>query len=138
MANKKRSMIVPAELVKTPDDPPHAEVKEAFDEAAARTESGSRQLAKKLSAHNSKSPIDTAGDIDAAWDRSDVGEEGPSGSAPTPDQGVVEEVGEAMGVTFEDNEPVDLPAKMRRRDRNRWELNPASDPEFKKRQGPSA
>jgi hypothetical protein len=75
----------------------------------------------------------TSGDIDAAWDPSDVGEEGPGGTVATPDQDIVEKVGEAVGLTFEDLEPVDAPGKMRRRDRQRWELNPVSSEDYAER-----
>jgi len=35
-------------------------------------------------------------------------------------------LGEAMGLTYEDNEPLNGEAKLNRRDENRWELNPSS------------
>ena len=40
----------------------------------------------------------------------------------------------AMGLTFEDNEPIDTPGKLARRDRHRWALEPASSEDFKDRQ----
>ena len=68
----------------------------------------------------------SGGDIDAAWEDSDVGEESVGGGNPTPDQDVVEELGEAYGVTYQDNEPLDFEEKLERRDDDRWELNEAS------------
>ena len=70
----------------------------------------------------------------SAWDRPDIGEESPGGSVSTPDQDVVEEIGEAMGLTFEDDEPVDAPGKLSRRDQDRWELRPASSEDYAERQ----
>lgn len=126
--------VVDAGLLRSPQEPVDPEIEEEFHATDAQSRTGTRQLAKKLSEHHSQSPELTGGDVDAAWDRSDVGEESPGGSVTTPDQGVVEEIGEALGLTFEDNEPVDTPGKMARRDRNRWELNPVSAEDYKERQ----
>ena len=41
-----------------------------------------------------------------------------------------EEIGQAAGVVYNDEEPLDLAEKMGKRDRERWELDPASiDPD---------
>ena len=88
-------------------------------------------LAEKLLEYTNTSPTLSGGDVDAAWeDADDVGEEAVGGGNPTPDQDVVEEIGEAMGVTFQDNEPLDIVEKMEKRDRDRWELDPASADDF--------
>ena len=72
-------------------------------------------------------PTLSGGDVDAAWDDSIVaGEESVGGSAPTPDQDIVDDLGLAAGLTYRDNEPLDSDKKVLDRDRNRWELNPAS------------
>ncbi|HET6679535.1 MAG TPA: DUF6335 family protein, partial [Nitrospira sp.] len=63
----------------------------------------------------------TGGDIDAAWDQAAVGEETVGGSTPTPDQDIVDEIGRAVGVNYEDSEPLDPEAKIERREENRWE-----------------
>jgi hypothetical protein len=75
----------------------------------------------------------TGGDIDAAWDRADVGEEAVGGSVATPDQDIVENLGSAVGLTYEDNEPLHTTDKLKSRDRRRWELNPASAEDFQER-----
>jgi hypothetical protein len=72
----------------------------------------------------------TAGDIDAAWDQAASGEETVGGSNPTPDQDLVDEVGRAVGVNYEDAEPLDMSGKVERRDEQRWELHPASSEDF--------
>jgi hypothetical protein len=75
----------------------------------------------------SKSPQVSAGDLDAAWEDVDgSGEETVGGSTPTPDQDVVDELGQVVGLTYNDDEPLNGEEKLRRRDRHRWELNPAS------------
>jgi hypothetical protein len=66
----------------------------------------------------------TGGDIDADWKRGDhVGEEAVGGSVATPDQDVVDELGEALGVPRAPDEEVRTSQEiLEERDRNRWEL----------------
>jgi hypothetical protein len=69
----------------------------------------------------------SGGDIDAKWQEADVsGEETVGGTSPTPDQDVVDELGQALGITYEDDEPLRTEEKLLERDRNRWELDPES------------
>jgi len=75
----------------------------------------------------------TGGDIDAAWDKAEVGEEAVGGTNPTPDQDIVEEIGRAVGVNYEDAEPLHPDEKLERRDEQRWELHPASSEDFSER-----
>ena len=73
------------------------------------------------------------GDIDAAWDEAAVGEETVGGTTPTPDQDIVDEIGRAVGVEYEDAEPLHTTEKLERRDEQRWELHPASSEDFTER-----
>ncbi len=116
----------------TEDYEPSQEVLEEFGEAAKLT-SGSQLLIKELREHHSKAPELSAGDVDAAWDRADVGEETVGGSTPTPDQNVVNLVGAAVGLIYADNEPLGVELKIAKRDYNRWELDPASSEGYKMR-----
>ncbi len=76
----------------------------------------------------------TAGDTDAdIVDAATVGDEAPGGDNPTPDQDVVEEIGRALGVEYQDNQPLQGGAELEERDRHRWELDPASAEDFKDR-----
>jgi hypothetical protein len=85
------------------------------------------ELLEKIREHHSESPILSGGDVDAAWDQAnDVGEEAVGGSTPTPDQDIVDELGEAVGLIYDDYEPLHTAEKLERRDKHRWELNPAS------------
>ena len=64
---------------------------------------------------DSPTPADavlTGGDIDAAWDQADVGDETVGGSSPTPDQDIVDEIGKALGVTYADGEPLHTTEKI--------------------------
>ena len=83
-------------------------------------------LERRLQEHHESSPTLSGGDIDAAWEDDAVGEESVGGGNPTPDQDVVEELGKAMGLTYEDNEPLRAGEKIAKRDADRWELDPAS------------
>lgn len=83
-----------------------------------------QELLERLHEHHSSSPADSGGDIDAEWeDVNGSGAESVFGHNPTPDQSDVEENAHAMGINFEDNEPLDLLEKMEKRDRNRFELD---------------
>ena len=103
------------------------EIVEDFAERQGLSTGGRQKLEEKLNRYNSMDPTFSGGDVDAAWEDSDVsGEESVGGSVSTPDQDIVEDLGEAAGVTYRDDEPLDSDKKILDRDRNRWELNPAS------------
>ena len=112
------------------DAEPDAQVKAEFADAAKVNEGTLDQYLDKLEENTDSSPALSGGDVDAAWEESDVGEESVGGGNPTPDQSVVEELGEAMGLTYEDNEPLGGEEKLEKRDEDRWELNPASAEDF--------
>jgi hypothetical protein len=107
-------------------------VKQEFDDVQ-NLGSGSDQLSRRLRDHHSRTPKLSGGDIDAAWDQADAGEETVGGSNPTPDQDVVDELGEAVGVTYQDNEELGTTEKLEKRDRNRWDLDPASAEDYQER-----
>ncbi len=95
---------------------------------------GSQKLADRLREHPESSPLLAGGDIDARWDDAEsTGDEAVAGSTPTPDQDVVEELGKAVGVTYDDNEPLKVGEKERDRDKHRWELDPASSEDYQDR-----
>jgi hypothetical protein len=74
----------------------------------------------------------SGGDIDAE-DQSAVGTETVGGSNPTPDQDIVDDLGRAAGVTYQDNEPLKFGDKVTERDDQRWELDPASAEDYQAR-----
>jgi hypothetical protein len=103
------------------------EILEDFSERQKLASGGRQKLEEKLNEHNSLNPTLSGGDVDAAWDDSiAAGEESVGGSVPTPDQDIVDELGEAAGLTYADDEPLDSDKKILDRDRHRWELDPAS------------
>lgn len=81
---------------------------------------------EQIEAYHAKSPTLSGGDLDAAWDEANVGEETVGGMAPTPGQDDVAKIGEAYGIRYEDDEPLHTGDKLAQRDEERWELNPES------------
>lgn len=103
------------------------EIKADFAERQQLAVAGRKVLEEELDEHHSESPQISGGDLDADWQRANqVGEETVGGSVPTPDQDIVDELGEAAGLTYADDEPLAGEDKILERDRNRWELNPES------------
>lgn len=101
-------------------------VREVLEETE-REENSGEPLANSPRTNYSESPILSGGDVDAAWENAEEGgEETVGGSTPTPDQDRVDELGEAAGLVYQDEEPLNTEAKLEKRDRQRWELNPAS------------
>jgi hypothetical protein len=70
------------------------------------------------------SPRLTGGDVDADWrNAAAAGDEGVGGSTATPDQDVVDELGEALGVAQEPDAEFRTSAEiLAERDRHRWQL----------------
>jgi hypothetical protein len=63
----------------------------------------------------------------------EVGDETGDESSPRPDENVVDEIGAELGVQFEDREPLRPIEKVAKRDERRWELDPASSPDYQDR-----
>jgi Family of unknown function (DUF6335) len=100
-------------------------------------------------------PVDGAGlsrgDDDVAWEREDplstrpgiesdrlgagfdptrLGDETGDASSPRPDENIADEIGAEVGVTYQEGEELDTVNKVAERDRDRWELRPASSEDF--------
>jgi hypothetical protein len=103
---------------------PDEEIQELMNEEIARVPQAPNELIERLHEHNSSSPADSGGDVDADWeDVNDSGAESVFGHNPTPDQSDVEENAHAMGIDYQDNEPLDILEKIEKRDRDRFELD---------------
>ncbi|MCU1382381.1 MAG: hypothetical protein JWL71_1078 [Acidobacteria bacterium] len=97
--------------------------------SAART--GRAEMAQSDRNHKGMSPDIQGGDVDVdVEDAYFTGEEAPGGDNPTPDQDVVDDIGKALGVTYEDNEELKGSDKVVERDKHRWELDPASAEDY--------
>ncbi len=98
---------------------------------ASAAHSGRAELKDTLKKNTSASPALTAGDVDADWQSAETtGDEAPGGDNPTPDQDVVDEIGRALGVEYEDDEELQGGAEIAERDAHRWELDPSSKDDF--------
>jgi hypothetical protein len=105
-----------------------------LDRSASAARTGRRELHEKFTEHTETSPAMTGGDIDADWESAySVGDEAPGGDNPTPDQDIVDDIGKAIGVQYEDNEELKGEKKISDRDRRRWELDPASSEDYDER-----
>jgi uncharacterized protein DUF6335 len=100
----------------------------------AEDEPGDRKIVGEDTIDRKRGTVLTGGDVDAAWDEVDAGEEAVGGSTPTPDQDVVDDLGRAVGVTYSDTEPLRPEEKEMQRDEKRWEMDPASSPDYQERQ----
>ena len=92
---------------------------------------GSRQLADRLENNQGTDPTLSGGDIDARWDDAESGgDETVGGSTATPGRNDLDAIGEAVGVTYAEGEELNAGEKTERRDRHRWELDPASSEDY--------
>ena len=95
---------------------------------------GSAKLAHQLRNDPNADPVITGGDLDANFANAQFsGDESAVSSSPTPDQGVVDEIGAAMGINYADEEELKVGDKERSRDEHRWELDPASSDDYNER-----
>ncbi|MFT3745707.1 MAG: DUF6335 family protein [Pyrinomonadaceae bacterium] len=108
------------EWEKLPDQQLDAQRKEEVDDVPAVP----NELKEEIIENFPASPADSGGDIDAEWQEVETtGSENVFGHNPTPDQSDVEANAHAMGIDFQDNEPLDFVKKIEKRDEDRFELN---------------
>jgi hypothetical protein len=105
-----------------------------LDRPASATRTGRTRLHNQVKQHTDATPVLSSGDVDADWESASVvGDEAPGGDNPTPDQSVVDDIGRALGVEYQDSEELRGADKIEERDRHRWELDPESSEDFKER-----
>jgi hypothetical protein len=82
------------------------------------------EMLEEIQTHHETSPRLTGGDIDADWQNAwGGGDEAVGGSTATPDQDIVDELGEALGVAqAPDAEVLTSEEILAERDRHRWQL----------------
>lgn len=98
---------------------------------ASAAKSGRAEMKDRLSKMTGAGPALTSGDVDADWESAEaIGDEAPGGDNPTPDQDVVDDIGRALGVEYDDDEELQGGAEISDRDRHRWELDPSSKDDF--------
>ena len=100
--------------------------------SAVRT--GRDEMAERRADHATMTPSITGGDVDAnVKDAYFTGDEAPGGGNSTPDQDIVDDIGKALGVEYQDNEELRGSEKVADRDKHRWELDPASAEDYRDR-----
>jgi hypothetical protein len=125
--NRERRTISDDEEEMVPTPPSSLDL----DRSASAIRTGRRQVQQRFHEHTETSPAMTAGDIDADWESAySVGDEAPGGDNPTPDQDIVDDIGRAVGVQYDDNEELKGADKVAKRDAHRWELDPASSEDW--------
>ncbi|HEX7793764.1 MAG TPA: DUF6335 family protein [Vicinamibacterales bacterium] len=105
-----------------------------MDRRGSAARSGRAEMAEEHAKVATMTPDINAGDVDVnVEDAYFVGDEAPGGDNPTPDQDVVDEIGKALGVEYQDAEELRSGDKVADRDKHRWELDPASSEDYKNR-----
>jgi hypothetical protein len=126
--NRPRRVVGDEDLVPTP--PSSLDM----DRNASAVRTGRQEMRERRENLTQTSPALTGGDVDADWESAySVGDEAPGGDNPTPDQDIVDDIGRAVGVEYEDNEELKGEEKIAKRDRKRWELDPASSEDYNDR-----
>ena len=102
-----------------------------MDRHGSAVRTGRAGMALSQRNHQGMAGTIQGGDVDVdIEDAYFTGEEAPGGDNPTPDQDIVEDIGKALGVTYEDNEELKASDKVIERDKHRWELDPASAEDY--------
>jgi hypothetical protein len=97
-------------------------------------ENGGRTMRDRMEAYTYTGPELTGGDIDARWDQAAmVGDEAVGGTVATPDQSIVEELGAAVGLDYDDRVSLQTNDILEERDSDRWELDPMSSEDYQER-----
>lgn len=127
MAKKNKKKLIRSQDAGTAERPlfvTDPEVQQELQDAGTR---GSRLKVEKVTTSKH-----SRGDVDVVAETG-AGEETIGGSVPTPDQDIVEGLGRAAGVTYQDDEELNPLEKIKKRDRKRWELNPSSAEDYQER-----
>jgi hypothetical protein len=105
-----------------------------MDRRGSAVRTGRAEIAERRLEHAGMSTAITAGDVDVDLESAYFsGDETPGGDNPTPDQDIVDDIGKALGVEYQDNEELRASDKVTERDKHRWELDPASSEDYRSR-----
>ena len=114
--NRARRMVLDDDIVMSPPSTLDR------DRRPSAAKSGGRALHDRIERHHDTSPALTAGDVDADWESAEsAGDEAAGGDNMTPDQDVVDEIGAALGVEYDDDEELQGGAEIAERDDHRWD-----------------
>ena len=105
-----------------------------MDRKGTAARSGRAEMAQNARNHRGMSSDITGGDVDVdVEDAYFTGDEAPGGDNPSPDLEVVDDIGKALGVRYDDDEELKGANKIEERDKHRWEMDPASSEDYKDR-----
>ncbi|HEY1910452.1 MAG TPA: DUF6335 family protein [Vicinamibacterales bacterium] len=105
-----------------------------MDRKGSAARSGRAEMAQNARDHRGMSSDITGGDVDVdVEDAYFTGDEAPGGDNPSPDLEVVDDIGKALGVQYDDAEELKSGDKLVERDKHRWEMDPASAEDYKDR-----
>ncbi|HEY9610128.1 DUF6335 family protein [Allocoleopsis sp.] len=97
-------------------------------------EIGGRTMHDRMDEYTATGPELTGGDVDARWDQAHlVGDEAVGGTVATPDQNIVEELGAAVGIEYDDQVFLRTNDILEERDDKRWDLDPMSSEDYQER-----
>ncbi|HVH27749.1 MAG TPA: DUF6335 family protein [Vicinamibacterales bacterium] len=105
-----------------------------LDRRGTAVRTGRAEMAESRMEHRGMGSAITGGDVDTDLeDAYFTGDGAPGGDNPSPDQDIVDDIGRALGVEYQDNEELKAADKVTARDRKRWELDPASSEDYRDR-----
>ena len=106
-----------------------------MDRRGTAARSGRAEMEQSQRNHRGMASDITGGDVDVdVEDAYFTGDEAPGGDNPSPDLEVVDDIGKALGVQYDDAEELKSGDKLVERDKHRWELDPASSEDYKNRE----
>lgn len=109
-------------------------IDDAIQPGVPESTASKTDLTRRLENDPLADPTLTAGDLDENLEATQFSGDGSAVSGmPGTGGDVVDEIGRAMGVTYQDGEELKAGEKERERDRHRWELDPASSEDYKDR-----
>ena len=93
-----------------------------MDRKGTAARSGRAEVAQSLKQHKGMGATITGGDVDVdVADAYFTGDEAPGGDNPTPDQNDVDDIGQAIGVKYNDNQELKGGEEVAERDKHRWD-----------------
>jgi hypothetical protein len=126
--DRERRTLSEADMVPTPPSSLN------MDRRGSAARSGRAEMEENRQNVASMGDDIAGGDIDVdVEDAYFTGDEAPGGDNTSPDVDVVDDIGKALGVQYEDNEELKSSDKITERDKHRWEWDPASAEDYKDR-----
>ena len=101
-----------------------------MDRHGSAVRAGRAERAESRLAHAGITP---AINLDVSVEKVYVSGDEARGNNPTPDQDIVDDIGKAIEIEYQDDEELGASDKVVERDKHRWKLDPASEEDHKDR-----